>query len=43
MPKPHPIGVENVVLAVLSNLPDVPVAVVFFELLRQSSHCRADP
>ena len=23
MPEPHPIGVENVALAVLSNLPDV--------------------
>jgi hypothetical protein len=31
MAEPHPIGVENVALAVLSNLPDVTVAVVFFD------------
>jgi hypothetical protein len=30
MPEPQPIGVENVALAVLGNLPDVAVAVVFF-------------
>jgi len=31
MPEPHPIGVENVALAVLGNLPDVPVAVVLLD------------
>ena len=30
--EPHPIGVENVALAVLGDLPDVSVAVVFFDL-----------
>jgi len=31
VPEPYPIGVENVALAVLGNLPDVPVAVVLLD------------
>jgi hypothetical protein len=32
MPEPYPIGIENVALAVLSDLPDVTVTVVLFDL-----------
>jgi hypothetical protein len=42
MPEPHPIGVENVALAVLGNLPDVTVTGSTFRLLRHPAY-PADP